>query len=231
MTDAPEHHPRSPLEQGETPGQEWQTLSHYDPDTDREVLPRSERKHGNAISMALTDEEYSYVRHLCAVQNKSIESEVRASSGKYLKKVAGQTNYGDIARRRFAEAMDGDSPLVDHTLETPEQVRSAGLDQIAATRIMNFENSEEKTPEKLRVMMIRFTKEERSTLDALAMLEQKSILQVIRSALGEHLDELVKQPNFGELVEAYEKKTRAADEEFRRRLLTSAEQEGHDALR
>jgi hypothetical protein len=43
---------------------------------------------------------------------------------------------------------------------------------------------------------------EHVTLGALAVLEQGSVLQVMRSALGEHLDELTRQPDFNELVSA-----------------------------
>lgn len=77
---------------------------------------------------------------------------------------------------------------------------------------MNFENSEEQTPASLKVLTIRLAKMEHVTLGALAVLEQGSVLQVMRSALGEHLDELTRQPDFNELVEAHKNRLTAAAE-------------------
>ncbi len=90
---------------------------------------------------------------------------------------------------------------------------------------MNFDNSEEQTPASLKVLTIRLAKTEHVTLGALAMLEQSSVLQVMRSALREHLDELTRQPDFDELVEAHKNRLTAAAEELRRHVLATAEQE------
>ena len=223
MANNPDNHGKSPSWQDAAPGQEWQALSDYNQDTNHEENPWLEfvRNYSGMTHMTFTDEEYAYVKYLCDIQGKSIDNEIRISSRKYLDKFASQLDYGDIVRKRFRETTDEPQ----HTLETPEQIRSARLHQIAATPIMNFENSEEQTPASLRVLTIRLAKTEHVTLGALAMLERTSILQVMRAALGEHLDELTRQPDFDELVEAHKNRLTAAAEELRRHVLATAEQE------
>lgn len=222
MANNPDNHGKSPSRQDAAPGQEWQALSDYNQDTNHEENPWLEfvRNYSGMTHMTFTDEEYAYVKYLCDIQGKSIDDEIRISLREYLDKFASQLDYGDIVRKRFRETTDEPQ----HTLETPEQIRSARLHQIAATPIMNFENSEEQTPVSLKVLTIRLAKMEHVTLGALAMLEQSSVLQVMRSALGEHLDELTRQPDFNELVEAHKNRLTAAAEELRRHVLATAEQ-------
>ena len=223
MANNPDNHSKSPSWQDAAPGQEWQALSDYNQDTNHEENPWLEfvRRYSGITHMTFTDEEYAYVKYLCDIQGKSIDDEIRISLREYLDKFASQLDYGDIVRKRFRETTDEPQ----HTLETPEQIRSARLHQIAATPIMNFENSEEQTPVSLKVLTIRLAKMEHVTLGALAALEQGSVLQVMRSALGEHLDELTRQPDFNELVEAHKNRLTAAAEELRRHVLATAEQE------
>ena len=223
MANNPDNHGKSPSWQDAAPGQEWQALSDYNQDTNHEENPWLEfvRNYSGMTHMTFTDEEYAYVKYLCDIQGKSIDDEIRISLREYLDKFASQLDYGDIVRKRFRETTDEPQ----HTLETPEQIRSARLHQIAATPIMNFENSEEQTPVSLKVLTIRLAKIEHVTLGALAVLEQGSVLQVMRSALGEHLDELTRQPDFDELVEAHKNRLTAAAEELRRHVLATAEQE------
>ena len=223
MANNPDNHSKSPSWQDAAPGQEWQALSDYNQDTNHEENPWLEfvRNYSGMTHMTFTDEEYAYVKYLCDIQGKSIDDEIRISLREYLDKFASQLDYGDIVRKRFRETTDEPQ----HTLETPEQIRSARLHQIAATPIMNFENSEEQTPVSLKVLTIRLAKMEHVTLGALAVLEQGSVLQVMRSALGEHLDELTRQPDFDELVEAHKNRLTAAAEELRRHVLATAEQE------
>ena len=223
MANNPDNHGKSPSWQDAAPGQEWQALSDYNQDTNHEENPWLEfvRNYSGMTHMTFTDEEYAYVKYLCDIQGKSIDDEIRISLREYLDKFASQLDYGDIVRKRFRETTDEPQ----HTLETPEQIRSARLHQIAATPIMNFENSEEQTPVSLKVLTIRLAKMEHVTLGALAVLEQGSVLQVMRSALGEHLDELTRQPDFNELVEAHKNRLTAAAEELRRHVLATAEQE------
>ena len=223
MANNPDNHGKSPSWQDAAPGQEWQALSDYNQDTNHEENPWLEfvRNYSGMTHMTFTDEEYAYVKYLCDIQGKSIDDEIRISLREYLDKFASQLDYGDIVRKRFRETTDEPQ----HTLETPEQIRSARLHQIAATPIMNFENSEEQTPVSLKVLTIRLAKMEHVTLGALAVLEQGSVLQVMRSALGEHLDELTRQPDFDELVEAHKNRLTAAAEELRRHVLATAEQE------
>ena len=223
MANNPDNHSKGPSRQDAAPGQEWQALSDYNQDTNHEENPWLEfvRNYSGMTHMTFTDEEYAYVKYLCDIQGKSIDDEIRISLREYLDKFASQLDYGDIVRKRFRETTDEPQ----HTLETPEQIRSARLHQIAATPIMNFENSEEQTPASLKVLTIRLAKMEHVTLGALAVLEQGSVLQVMRSALGEHLDELTRQPDFDELVEAHKNRLTAAAEELRRHVLATAEQE------